>query len=134
MRSIKLRFYDPKEKYMVKPIELFEMMRDCKNINSFDNLIAMKYMGFQDKNGIDIYEGDIIKSFQRGFFLSEPKKEHIYKIEFSETLKRVIGNTSDGFGWKDLIAFLDGDCEIIGNIHQHPELLEISNENSSPLS
>lgn len=88
------------------------------------NLILMQYTGLKDKNGKEIYEGDIIESFD-----SENKPiRHL--IEYSSYDAKFIGTNTDGL---DALIKLKSDLRqdwiirydksIIGNIYENPELL-----------
>jgi uncharacterized phage protein (TIGR01671 family) len=79
------------------------------------NQILMQYTGLKDKNGKEIYEGDIVECTQQG----QSQKGEV--------------NFKDGmFNWeykKDELSWLYGvtlkwDGEIIGNIYENPELLK----------
>jgi hypothetical protein len=80
--------------------------RMCKGVP------IMQYTGLKDKYGLDIYEGDIIKS--RGGLTVYVKwnEEHAAFLYVNDT----------GFS----AAFSGGDSvEIIGNIYQNKELLTV---------
>lgn len=70
-----------------------------------------QYTGLHDKNGKEIYEGDIVRTF----------KGDICIVEYSYNgfgLKVI--DESKCYGWVD---FIDYKIEIIGNIYDNPELL-----------
>lgn len=94
----------------------------CRGCN-FDPVIPEtvgQFTGLTDKNGKKIFEGDIVKEI----FI---KDSRTYKVEFSTEY----GNCgflpfckSDCYGEPITKA---KDCEIIGNIHDNPELFEKEN-------
>ena len=79
--------------------------------------ILMQYTGLKDKNGKEIYEGDI---------LQRTKPEWLFVVKWVDFRARFI---LDGIGTvlRQDISFSEV-CEIIGNIHQHPELLDTKEE------
>jgi uncharacterized phage protein (TIGR01671 family) len=97
----------------------------------------MQFTGLQDKNGNDIYEGDIIKSFIETGGISERKSGFSYgvvnywKNMFSIFPFKYDGTLNDVFGEGKIYGLLRDDFnrqksayEVIGNIHQNPELLK----------
>lgn len=84
---------------------------DCYEHVDFKNIELMQYTGLKDKNGKEIYEGDI---FHIG------SKKILYVVEWIDCgLKgRQIRNKS----WIGLNYWKE-DIEVIGNIYENSELL-----------
>ena len=74
----------------------------------------MQYTGLKDKNGVEIYEGDVL--YWDGSIIGGVSFEH---CEF------IVGS---GVNARAMCAMPeDLDIEVIGNIHENPELLEDTN-------
>ncbi len=72
-----------------------------------------------DKNGNKIFEGDILNSRISNFPYLVSYEECAFKIE--DKYGNLIKKTQDAINWLEI--------EIIGNIHNNPELLsEVKNE------
>lgn len=82
----------------------------------------MQSTGLKDKNGVEIYEGDIVKVTNHPF----QKKEDSAGIEIDGDY--LIGWSDHNLTWLagDLLLYqLKPYIEVIGNIYENPELLEV---------
>lgn len=130
MRDIKFRCWDTENKEMLEVQELdYEdsyngqpMIRTTMYSDYFDteDMILMQYVGLKDKNGKEIYEGDIVK-----FRFKDDREEFpdlIGYIEYQTTFTAFRIMSNQGSFKIDIteIKFI----EVIGNIYENPELLE----------
>ncbi|MCK8626679.1 YopX family protein [Fructobacillus cardui] len=89
-------------------------------IMSPDDYTLEQYAGLHDKNGKEIYEGDIVKVY--GF-----SKVTVGKVIYEDYYFTLDGFCDTGTDRPEM-AFSEGEFEVnyevIGNIHENPELLE----------
>lgn len=90
-----------------------------------DDCIVLQFTGLKDKNGREIYEGDIIK--QHHGYIDMEKQDWVGAVYFGSYCSK--GNDMYETGWfmktnfQNLGFKIHKDCEIIGNIFENPELL-----------
>ncbi|MGG5341162.1 YopX family protein [Enterococcus sp. AZ192] len=116
MNKPKFRAWD-EERGMMKCHGLFQGCTiaqlyndDYQNYMRFlDEIILMQYTGLNDKNGVEIYEGDIIKG-----------PHDFGPAGFHQRTGVVTFTAEYGYQWE---YWLINDIEVIGSIHENPELL-----------
>jgi len=104
-REIKFRAWDKFEKKMIQPHD-GDFIRWHAMSNWKDCLELMQYTGLKDKNGREIYEGDVIKWDEQEW--GAPYRE---LVEWDYCLFDMRNND-----WNEW-------CEVIGDIYSNPELL-----------
>ncbi len=111
MRDIKFRFFDTKLKnifttYEMNSYEVWDSIED-------DRFIHMQFVGQKDKNQKEIFEGDILKHI-------DANGEKIGVVTWMNEINsfRIVFSA-------DSYYFIQDIDEVIGNIHENPELLEV---------
>ena len=145
MREIKFRVYDPITK-KIYPVNDINFWLDQVNAHTHPNDkekyelvdldeggILMQYTGLKDKNGKEIYEGDLVK-LTGWYYKNERQKEKqdfdlVCRVEYDNTVAcyNLIHVDLPGSYLKFfdvLIVTHDRQFEVIGNIYSNPELLE----------
>ena len=111
--EIKFRAWDERQKYMA-----YQGTPDLETIQSFMHHFGdkelLQFTGQIDKNGTDIYEGDILKSeLDKSMVVS-------WSNEFASFVLVTIGLVKPKLSGESCNP---ENCEVIGNIHENPELL-----------
>lgn len=124
-RAIKFRVWD-NEDYMSSPFTLEDIQR--KKIEFTKECPVMQYTGLKDKNGKEIYEGDILGGYPHGTSWVEwDEKWACFNASFNEDYSDDVGYHAVKKESLLLANELD-DCkdawEVIGNIYENPELIK----------
>ena len=135
MREIKFRAWDKKDKKFYRAsvgdtpnIMLHDKKGECTewSIEPRENLELMQFTGLHDKNGKEIYEGDIVrgKNLINNFDDETPDMKIIsWNDEEAEFEFRNMKNEGHQSGYTFCKNNLGKFYEVIGNIYENPELL-----------
>ncbi|MEC0719693.1 YopX family protein [Bacillus haynesii] len=89
--------------------------QDFENVS--DEIVLLQYTGLKDKNGREIYEGDVVKGIN--FNMTRPQR-FIGEVEYSYNGYTVKGVKQ----YTGLRSELNINFEVIGDVYRNPELLE----------
>lgn len=91
----------------------------------FEDLILMQSTGLKDKNGVEIFEGDIVKlSVQNGFDYLDNEICIVKRSIVHSGLVCATCKTDVEYRIYNTELFEEYVYEVIGNIYENPELLE----------
>ena len=105
MRTIKFRIFDSEIKKYIDISASAIMLDELNNLKP--NLKIEQFTGLHDKNGKEIYEGDIVTD-------GVGKYKIIYDLKLA--------------GYQPYCIFRDDPenyCEVIGNIYENPDLVKL---------
>lgn len=139
MREILFRAYDKGRKEYLSDGYLFIAINKSRNPNKSEiyldeisnpdkyteRFVIEQYTGLTDKNGTKIFEGDIVKTKKYGKIIGHSNvngfdifvviyESAMFRLENTHRAFNLVGKCGKGI-----------DYEIIGNVHDNPELLEV---------
>ncbi len=98
-----------------------------------NNCVVMQFTGFKDKNGNDVYEGDVVEFEKKnheikyfsdwGMFGMVGKNRYCSENNIDE--EKPMGSTGSSTPYKPYILneYYQKRIVVVGNIYEHPELL-----------
>ena len=142
MREIKFRCWDKKNKKMLtywelaKPINWEETSflqhiidKDEDKYGNYlgvDNYELMQFTGLKDKNGKEIYEGDIVNFYPYELSNQEQRRSLLIRgiIVFNDNAQFCIRYIDMFEPDTETDYLFKKECEVIGNKYSNPELLK----------
>ena len=118
----KIRAWDEEKKtmYNVRQIDFRggEFRSSENEWMKFDNVIFMRSTGLKDKNGAEIYEGDIVKPVSFASWIGVVKYS-------SENAAYILDDHNNEFirGENVYLSQFNEGLEVLGNIYENPELM-----------
>lgn len=102
----------------------------CVDWYSFDDVVLMQYTGLKDKNGKKIFEGDVVTAFSNinkytDSFAGDVEPTFCFtSIVYDGACFKTTYKGEPSYVLNQNGSSLVKHMEVIGNIHENPELLE----------
>lgn len=121
MRQIKFRAWDKEFNKMFDWSELLKFAPTLKAFFENEDIVKMQYTGLKDKNGREIYEGDIVMQLSERTY--DSLTGVVKFIDGSYVIETADGKNG-GYLFDEYLFDELAFNVLIGNIYENPELLE----------
>lgn len=143
MREIKFRAWDKEKQFMFTPTQI--ELTQGENFAEWDKwrpmawrdelpeeglggigralgdeCELMQYTGLKDKNGKEIYEGDILKVPEHYELQENTTMTYLnWEVTYENCAFRL-----DGISMEEDYEWISAECEVVGNVYEKPDLLK----------
>ena len=133
MRELKFRVWSEEDKQYRTDCDVFKLFHGKTGCpatiysDEGDRFDIEQYTGLKDKNGKEIYEGDIVEQFVCGvhqFKGKECGRKTLWQVRWNEEECCFELHYLSGSLFGDSMMSNSDEYEVIGTIHENPELLE----------